>query len=205
MGKFAGFFRRFESEVLYCRNPRRDGRRRNASATCDSPPFDARFRSSRRSTSPRPFAVGKRDFRFLTRASPRLSRLADCFASTDGGRSQRRFVGSIRDIPLFRTALGSTFRPRSAEERPIRRADGPTAEARFSPQASSFENVEKRLKRGKGACNSRRQGDLRNECENGRRLDFDATTRETLVPQVASRRGVKRSGCREGTRENRFV
>ena len=147
----------------------------------------------------------KRDCRFLTRASPRLSRLADCFASTDGGRSQRRFVGSIRDIPLFRTALGSTFRPRSAEERPIRRADGPTAEARFSPQASSFENVEKRLKRGKGACNSRRQGDLRNERKNGRRLDFDATTRETLVPQVASRRGVKRSGGRDGTRENRFA
>ena len=39
----------------------------------------------------------------------------------------------------------------------------------------------------------------------GGRLDFDATTRETLVPQVASRRGVKRSGGREGTRENRFV
>jgi len=65
MGKFAGFFRRFESEVLYCRNPRRDGRRRNASATCDLPPFDARFRSSRRSTSPRLFAVGETGFPFF--------------------------------------------------------------------------------------------------------------------------------------------
>ena len=55
-------------------------------------------------------------FRFRPpRASPRLSRLADYFASADERRSQRRFVGLPRNIPLFRTALGSTFRPRSAE------------------------------------------------------------------------------------------
>ena len=79
------------------------------------------------------------------RASPRLSRLADCFAPAGERRSQRRFVGWARNIPLFRTALGSTFRPRSAEERPTRRADGPTAERaefrRERPRLKLLKNV----------------------------------------------------------------
>lgn len=80
------------------------------------------------------------------RASPRLSRLADCFAPAGERRSQRRFVGWARNIPLFRTALGSTFRPRSAEgasDSSRRRPDRRTS--RVSSRASAFENVEKRL------------------------------------------------------------
>ncbi|MBQ8364059.1 MAG: hypothetical protein IJX36_09060, partial [Thermoguttaceae bacterium] len=61
-----------------------------------------------------------------------------------------------------------------------RRADGPTAErADFRCKRRCLKALKNVGKRGKGACDSRRQGNLRNESENGRRLDFDATTRET--------------------------
>ena len=68
-----------------------------------------------------------------------------------------RRVGSARNILLFRTALGSTFRPRSAEgasDSSRRRPDRRTS--RFSMQAALFEGVKNVGERGKGACNSRR-------------------------------------------------
>lgn len=61
------------------------------------------------------------------------------------------FVGSARNIPLFRTALGSTFRPRSAEgasDSSRRRPDRRTS--RFSMQAALFEGVEERWKTRQG-------------------------------------------------------
>ena len=81
-------------------------------------------------------------------------------------RSQRRFGGSPRNIPLFRTALGSTFRPRSVEgasDSSRRRPD--RLRRRFPLRTSSFENVEKCLKTRRGVCNLRRQGNLRREIE----------------------------------------
>ena len=103
----------------------------------------------RRLDRSRPVGFG---FRFRPpRTSPRLSRLADYFASTDERRSQRRFVGSARNIPLIRTALGSTFRPRSAEgasDSSRRRPDRRRAD--FSSQASLLENVAKRWKTRQG-------------------------------------------------------
>ena len=156
MGKFTGFLRRFESEVLYCRNPRRDGRRRNASATCDSPPFDARFRSSRRSTSPRPFAVGETGLPFFDPsvaaivATCRLFRVdrRRAFAA-----SFRRFDPRYPFIPNgLRFDLSTAFR-RGASDSSRRRPDRRTS--RVSSRASAFENVEKCLLTRQGACNSR--------------------------------------------------
>ena len=57
--KFTAFGSRSSRKVLYCRNPRRDGRRRPRARLAIRPSFDARFRSSRRSASLRTFAVGE--------------------------------------------------------------------------------------------------------------------------------------------------
>ena len=57
--------------------------------------------------------------------------------------------------------------------------------------------------RGKGAGNFRRQGNLRPRTKR-RTAGLRRDDPRNLVPQVASRRGVKRSGGREGTRENRL-
>lgn len=208
MGKFAGFFRRFESEVLYCRNPRRDGRRRNASATCDSPSFDARFRSSRRSASPRPFAVGENGLFVFARPErrrdcrdlPTISRrpILRAFAA-----SFYRFAPKYPFIPNgLRFDLSTAFR-RGASDSSRRRPDRRSAD--FRRKRRRLKLLKNVGKRGKGACDSFDKETCETETKNDRRLDFDATTRETLVPQVASRRGIKRSGGREGTREYRFA
>ena len=131
----------------------------NASATCDSTSFDARFRSSRRSASPRTFVGGRKwDFPFSSPSSV-AAIVATCrlFRVDRRNAFAARRVGSARNIPLFRTALGSTFRPRSAEgasDSSRRRPDRRTS--RFSMQAALFENVKNVGERGKGACNSRR-------------------------------------------------
>lgn len=90
-----------------------------------------------------------------------------------------RRVGSARNIPLFRTALGSTFRPRSAEgasDSSRRRPDRRTS--RFSMQAALFEGVEKRWKT--------RQGRLR--FASPRKL---ATENETADGWTSTRRPAK--------------
>lgn len=78
------------------------------------------------------------------RTSPRSSRLAERFRVVREKPFAAVDSGAIRNIPLFQTALGSTIVRVPSRERPIRRADGPTAETPFSSLASSFEDVEKR-------------------------------------------------------------
>ena len=126
----------------------------NASATCDSTVVRRavpQFASIGVASTVRDRSGVERFDRRTARASPRLSRLADFFASADETRSQRCFAGWTRNIPLFRTALGSTFRPRSAEgasDSSRRRPDRRRAD--FSSQASLLENVAKRWKTRQG-------------------------------------------------------
>ncbi len=206
--KFSETLRREEREVLYCRNPRRDGRRRNASATCDSPPFDARFRSSRRSASPRPFAVGESGLFVFAR--PERGRDCRGLPAISGRPILRAFAASFyRFAPKYpfipnglRFDLSTAFR-RGASDSSRRRPDRRSVDFRRKRRRlKSLKNVGER---GKGACDSFDKETCETGTKNDRRLDFDATTRETLVPQVASRRGIKRSGGREGTREYRFA
>lgn len=122
----------------------------------------------------------KRAFRFSTRAAPRLSRLADYFASIDltaFAASFYRFAPKYPFIPNgLRFDLSTAFR-RGASDSSRRRPDRRNAD--FRRERRRWKTLKNVWKRGKGACDSRRQGNLRNESENGRRLDFDATTRET--------------------------
>lgn len=175
--KFAGARPRNRGEVLYCRNPRRDGRRRTRARLAIRPSFDARFRSSRRSASPRTFVGGES----FSSPSSVAAIVATCrlFRVDRRNAFAARRVGSARNILLFRTALGSTFRPRSAEgasDSSRRRPDRRTS--RFSMQAALFEGVEKRWKT--------RQGRLR--FASPRKL---ATENETADGWTSTRRPAK--------------
>ena len=156
----------------------------NASATCDSTVVRRavpQFASIGVASTVCDRSEVERFDRRTARASPRLSRLADCFASTDAkafAAFWRRCDPKYPFIPNgLRFDLSTAFRRGSV------RFVAPTARPPTSRFFVASVVVERRYKTLENAARALAIRVVKETCDRrqkGGRLDFDATTRETF-------------------------